>query len=92
MAVPAMDYVGLVFNVVLLALSVFGYIYISNKAGKRWSFILFFACAWLVSALSYILLICGIDAASAMVTGIRILLYILFVAATVSLIVELVKK
>ena len=50
MVTPAMYIVGLVFNLIFLVLSVFGYIFINNKTGKKWSFILFFACAWLVSA------------------------------------------
>ena len=92
MVTPAMYIVGLVFNLIFLVLSVFGYIFINNKTGKKWSFILFFACAWLVSALSYIMLICGIHAEEAIITGIRVITYVLFLATIVSLIVELVKK
>jgi hypothetical protein len=91
MNIPVMYFVGLISNLVFLVLSIWGYFYVVRKTGNKFLFIILFAAAWLVSALSYILLISGTPADVWYITCIRITNYILFLAATVSLIVELIR-
>lgn len=91
MSVPYMYYVGLVSNLVFLLLSIFGYLYISNKTGKRYLFVILFAASWLVSGLSYVFLVSGTPADEWYITLIRIITYILFLNTIISLIVELAR-
>jgi hypothetical protein len=91
MSIPAMYIVGLAFNVVFLALCLFGYFFLNKKTSQKWNFIAIFACAWLVSALSYALLILGMHPDETYITFIRLVSYVLFLATIVSLIIELVK-
>jgi hypothetical protein len=91
MNVPAMYIVGLVSNVVFLSLCLFGYFYLGSKNKRKWNFIIIFACAWLVSALSYVLLIIGISANDLFITSIRIISYVLFLLTIIVLILELRK-
>ena len=91
MNVPAMYYVGCGFNWLFVLLCIGGYFYILNKTGKKWSFILIFAAAWLVSGLSYIFLINGSPSGDWYITLLRIITYILFLTMISSLIVELMK-
>jgi hypothetical protein len=80
MNVPAMYYVGLGFNLVLLLLSLGGYFYVSRKTGKKWSFLAIFAGAWAISAISYIFLIYGAASSVWYITLLRVLTYLVFLA------------
>lgn len=89
MNVPAMYYVGLISNLVFLALSIFAYFYISGKTGSKYLFLIIFVVGWLFSALSYVFLIAGASADIWYITLIRIVFYITFLATIISLIIEL---
>jgi len=91
MNVPAMYYVGCGFNWLFVLLSIGGYFYILNKTSKKWGFILIFASAWMVSGLSYILLINGVSSGEWYITLLRVIAYILFLTMLLTIIVELVK-
>lgn len=91
MDVPTMYYVGLISNIVFLLLSIFGYVHILRKSGKKFLFIIWFTAAWLFSAISYILLISGASADEGYITALRIIGYVFFLATIVSLIIELSK-
>ncbi len=84
-----MYYVGLISNLIFLLLGIFGYIYISRKTGAKYLFVITFAAAWLLSALSYVFLISGTSANEWFITLIRIVSYVFFLTTLVSLIVEL---
>ncbi len=88
---PTMYYVGLVFNIVFIGLSVLAYLYILRKTGKKYSFTIWFAAAWLVSAISYGLLISGASANELRITALRIVSYAFFLTTLVSLITQLSK-
>jgi hypothetical protein len=87
--VPAMYYVGLIFNLIFLLLGIFGYLYILRKNGEKYLFIILFVISWLWYALSYVFLISGASSNEWYITVIRIVGYVFNVAALVSLIVEL---
>jgi hypothetical protein len=89
MNVPAMYYVGLIANVIFLALSIFSYFYISRKTGVKYLFLIIFAVGWLFSALSYVFLVAGSSADIWYITVIRVVFYVTFLATIVSLIFEL---
>jgi hypothetical protein len=87
--VPAMYYVGLIFNLIFLLLGIFGYLYILRRNGEKYLFIILFVISWLWYALSYVFLISGAYSNEWYITVIRIIGYVFNVAALVSLIVEL---
>jgi hypothetical protein len=89
MNVPAMYFVGCGFNWLFVLLSIGGYLYILNKTGKKWSFILIFAAAWMVSGLSYIFLVSAVSSGEWYITLLRVIAYILFLTTLLALIVEL---
>ena len=91
MNVPAMNYIGLGFNCLFVLLCLGGYFYVLSKTDKRWVFLLIFASAWFVSAISYVFLIAGIAAGEWYITLLRTILYILFLATIVTAIAELMK-
>ena len=92
MSVPAMYYVGCGFNWLFVLLCLIGYFHISTKTGKKWSFILIFAAAWLVSGVSYIFLISGVSSGEWLITLLRVITYILFLTTISTIIVELKKS
>lgn len=85
----SMYLVGGIFNVVFLILSIIGYFYVARKTAKKFIFWLLFASAWLVSCISYILLIFGTPADIWYITFIRIVTYLLFLATIISMFIEL---
>jgi hypothetical protein len=87
--VPAMYYVGLIFNLIFLLFGIFGYLYILRRNGEKYLFIVLFVISWLWYALSYVFLICGASSNEWYITVIRIIGYVFNVAALVILIVEL---
>ena len=89
MSIPTMYYAGLVSNLLFLVLLIFGFIYIFRKTGRKYLFLILFAAAWFVSALSYIFLIASASTDVWYLTIIRIISYILFLVTIASLIVEL---
>ena len=91
MNIPAMYIVGLLFNLVFAVLCLFGYFFINSRTSRKWNFIIIFLCAWLVSALSYILLIYGMHAEALVITVVRLVSYLLFLAMVAVMIVELLK-
>lgn len=91
MSFVGMYFVGGVFNLVFLILSITGYYYIARKTGNKFTFWLLFASAWLVSCISYILLIFGIPSDAWYITSIRIVTYLLFLATIISMFLELVR-
>jgi len=86
---PAMYYVGLISNLIFLLLGIFGYVYILRKTGEKYLFIILFTTAWLLSSISYVLLISGASADQWYITAVRIVSYVFFLATIVSLIIEL---
>ena len=92
MDVPMMYYVGLISNLIFLLLNLFGYIYIHRKTGRTFSFILLFAAAWLLSAVSYIFLVAGVSNNEWFITALRIAGYAFFLGTAISLIFELSTK
>jgi hypothetical protein len=91
MNVPAMDYIGLGFNCLFVLLCLGGYFYILSRTGRKWAFLLIFASAWFVSAISYIFLIAGVAAGEWYITLLRTALYVLFLATILTAITELKK-
>lgn len=91
MNVPAMNYIGCGFNWLFVLLCVGGYFYILSKTGKKWAFMLIFASAWFISAISYILLITGMAAGEWPITLLRTITYVLFLATISTAIAELLK-
>jgi len=91
MNVPAMYYVGCGFNWLFVLLSVGGYFYILSKTNNKWAFILTFAAAWILSGLSYILLINGVSSSEWYITLLRVIAYIFFLATLLTLTIELVR-
>jgi hypothetical protein len=91
MDVPAMHYVGCGFNWLFVLVSLTGYVYIMNKTGKKWSFLVIFAAAWAISGFSYIFLINGVDAGEWYITLLRVITYVLFLSTLVTSFVELIK-
>jgi hypothetical protein len=91
MSFVGMYFVGGVFNLVFLTLSIIGYYYIARKTGNKFTFWLLFASAWLVSCISYIFLIFGIPSGVWYITLIRIVTYLLFLATIISMFLELVR-
>ena len=89
MSYIGMYFVGGAFNLVFFILSVVGYFYIARKTGKRFIFWLPFAGAWLVSFISYLLLIFGTPSDMWYITFIRVVTYILFLSTITSMFVEL---
>ena len=90
MNVP-MNYIGLGFNCLFLLLCLVGYFYVLSKTGKKWIFLLLFASAWFVSAISYICLISGIAATASSITLLRTINYLLHTATILTAIAELAK-
>src|SRR4030065_426265 len=91
MNVPAMNYIGCGFNWLFVLLCLGGYFYVLNKTGKKWAFMLMFASAWFVSAISYIFLIVGVAAGEWYIALLRTTTYVLFLATILTAIAELVK-
>lgn len=91
MSFIGMYFVGAVFNLVFLILSIIGYCYIARKTGNRFIFWLLFAGAWLVSCISYIFLIYGTHSDVWYMTLIRIIAYLLFLTTIISMFLELVR-
>jgi len=91
MTVPAMYYVGCGFNWLFVLMSIVGYFYILKNIGEKWSFLLLFAAAWMVSGLSYIFLINGVPSNEWYITLLRTITYVLFLAMILTAIVELMK-
>ena len=89
MVVPTMYYVGLVSDIIFTLLGIFGYVYILRKTGTKYLFIILFTIAWLISTISYILLVSGASADESSVTVLRIIGYVFFLGTMVSLVVEL---
>ncbi len=89
MSIPAMYYVGCGFNCLFMLLALGAYFYISSKTGRKLVFLPIFATAWATSAISYVLLISGVSTGEWYITLIRIILYVLFLATLLTLIVEL---
>ena len=92
MSFVGMYFVGGLFNLVFLILSIVGYFYIYRKTGHKFIFWLLFASAWLVSCISYVLLIFGTHSDVWYITLIRIVTYLLFLATIISMFLELVKS
>lgn len=86
-----MNYIGCGFNSLFVLLCLGGYFYILSKTGKKWIFLLIFAAAWFVSAVSYIFLIVGTAAGEWYVTLLRTILYLLFLATILTASAELLK-
>ena len=86
-----MNYIGCGFNWIFVLLCLGGYFYILSKTGKKWVFMLIFAAAWFVSAISYIYLIAGVAAGEWYITLLRTITYVLFLATILTAIAELVK-
>jgi len=86
-----MNYIGCGFNWLFVLLCLGGYFYILNKTGKKWVFMLIFASAWFVSAISYIYLIIGVAAGEWYITLLRTITYVLFLATILTAISELLK-
>ena len=91
MNVPAMNYIGCGFNWLFVLLCLGGYFYILSKTGKKWVFLLIFASAWFVSAISYIFLIIGVAADEWYITLLRTITYLLFFTTILTAIAELKK-
>jgi hypothetical protein len=91
MSVPAMNYIGCGFNWLFVLLCLVGYFYILSKTGKKWVFLLIFASAWFVSAISYVFLIIGVAAGEWSITLLRTITYVLFLATILTAIAELLK-
>ena len=91
MDIPAMYYVGCVFNWIFVALTIGGYFYILSRTGKKWGFLITFTAAWVMSGLSYIFLITGVSSGEWYITLIRIITYVLFLTTIFIAIVELNK-
>ena len=91
MSFIGMYIVGGAFNLVFLVLSIVGYFYIARKTSNKFIFWLLFAGAWLVSCISYILLISGVHSEVWYMTVIRVVLYLLFLGAIISMFLELVR-
>jgi hypothetical protein len=89
MSVPAMNYIGFSFNCLFVLLCLGGYFCVLSKTGKKWTFLLIFASAWFVSAISYIFLIAGVAAGEWYITMLRTILYVLFLATILTAIAEL---
>lgn len=92
MNVPAMNYIGCGFNWLFVLLCLGGYFYILSKTGKKWVFMIIFAAAWFVSAISYIYLIVGVAAGEWYITLLRTITYVLFLATILTAIAELLKS
>jgi predicted membrane protein len=92
MNIPAMDYIGCGFNWLFVLLCLGGYFYILSQTGRKWVFLLIWASAWFISALSYIFLIVGVAAGEWYITLLRTITYVLFLATILTAIAELVKS
>jgi len=86
-----MYFVGGAFNLVFLVLSIIGYYYIVRKNGSRLALWWYFGAAWLLSLVSYIFLIFGTPSDALIITIIRVLTYLFFLAAIISMFVEIAK-
>jgi len=84
-----MYFVGGIANLVFFVLSIVGYFYIASKTGNKFVFWLLFAGGWLVSCISYILLILGSPSDVWYMTSIRIVTYLFFLATIISMFSEL---
>jgi hypothetical protein len=89
MDVPIMYYVGCGANWLFFILSLGAYFYIGRKTGKKLAFLPIFAAAWVVSAISYLLLIGGASAGEWYITLLRVITYVLFLSTLLTLTVEL---
>ena len=89
MSFVGMYFVGGVSNLVLLILSIIGYFYIARKTGNKFIFWLLLASAWLVSFISYILLIFGSPSDIWYMTLIRTVIYLFFLATIINMFLEL---
>jgi len=87
-----MNYIGLGFNCLFVLLCLGGYFYILNRTGQKWIFLLLFASAWFVSAISYIFLISGVAAGDWSITLLRTVNYLLFTVTILTAIAELTKS
>jgi len=74
-----------------MLLSIGAYFYIRARTDRKWNFLLVFASAWVVSALSYLFLISGVSSGVWYITLMRIVAYVLFVVMLVSAVLELAK-
>jgi len=86
-----MYYVGLGFNSLFTLLTIGGYFYILSKTGKKLIYLPIFATGWVASIISYLLLIGGVSAGEWYITLNRAIIYVLFLATILTLIVELSK-
>lgn len=91
MSPVSMYYVGGIFNLVFLVLSIAGYYYVARKTGNKLMFWLLFACAWLFSCISYVFLIYGAPSGAWYITLIRILTYLFFLGTIISMFIALAK-
>jgi hypothetical protein len=91
MNLTGMYLVGGIFNLVFFILSIIGYCSIARKTGNKFTFWWFFAVAWLLSLISYVLLITGTPSDAWYITTIRICTYIFFLATIISMFVELAR-
>jgi hypothetical protein len=91
MNIPAMYIVGLTANLIFLVLTIFSYFYLINKTGYRHMFLIFFTVAWILSALSSVYLISGINSDEWYITLCRIISYLFFLATVISVTVELAR-
>ena len=71
-------YLGAYFDLLMTLASIAGYFYILNKTGQKWASILVFGSAWVVSALSYVLLVNDIPSNAWYITLLRVITYLLF--------------
>lgn len=91
MDVPVMYFVNCGFAWCLMLLCIAGYFYILRKTGKKWAFWPVFAAAWTMYGVSHSLVLSGVSASEWYMTLLRVLGYVLVLAALCTLIVDMKK-
>jgi hypothetical protein len=88
MDIPVVYYVNLGFSWFIVLLAIAGYFYISKETGKKWSFWPIIAAGWAMFGISHVLVVSDVSTSEWYMTLLRILGYVLVIAALCTLAVE----
>jgi hypothetical protein len=86
MSTPLMYYINVAFTWLLALLSLAAFFYTSRRTGEKWAFWPILAISWAVFGVSHALLLGGVSTGAWYMTLLRILGYVVMIAAIFSLV------
>ncbi len=86
MSTPLMYYINVAFTWLLALLSLAAFFYTSRRTGEKWAFWPILALSWAVFGVSHALLLGGVPAGAWYMTFLRVLGYVVMIAAIFSLV------